>query len=120
MSFSLAVWQGSRPRDDADALAQFQRLYAAYAQGVDQGEPTPAIRTFVEALTAKYPDGLPDDRVDEGVWSDEPLAGNAIGTFFYFGIVGSRVDEVVPFVARVAKEHGLVCFDPQEARVLRT
>jgi hypothetical protein len=113
MSFTLAVWEGPRP--SADALAEFERLSARYLGTDDPAPPTPRVRAFIEAITAKYPDlgDLSDDEIDDGVWSDGPLVGNANGPFFYFGLVWSRVEEVVPFLAETARAHGLVCFDPQ-------
>ena len=115
MSFNIAVWEGETPAGDTEALAEFQRLSAKYLDGDDATETSPAIKAFIAAMTAEYPDivDLPDDEVDDGVWSDGPLIGNARGPFFYFGIVFSQVEDVAPFVARVALEHGLVCFDPQ-------
>jgi hypothetical protein len=114
MSFNLAVWEGPRPGTNADALAEFERLYAEYMEG-ESVAPTARVKAFIAAITAKYPDlvDLPDDQVDDGVWSDGPLINNASGPLFYFGIVWSRVEEVAPFVAEVARSEGLVCFDPQ-------
>ena len=62
---------------------------------------------------------LPDDRVDDGVWSDGPLLNDASGPLFYLGVVGGFVEDVVPFVARIAAEHRLVCFDHQGGKRLR-
>jgi hypothetical protein len=62
---------------------------------------------------------LPDDTIDDGVWSDGPLIHNASGPFFYFGMIWSRAEEVASFAASVAKKHGLVCFDPQSGRCAR-
>jgi hypothetical protein len=75
-------------------------------------------------VTAKYPDipdvaDLSDDEIDDGVWSDGPLINNASGPLFYFGLAGTRFDEAAPFVVDVAREHGLVCFDPQDSSVVR-
>ncbi len=74
---------------------------------------------FIATITEKYPDivDLPDELVDEGVWSDGPLKANASGPYFYFGIVWSRAEDVAEFVADVAREQGLVCFDPQSGQM---
>jgi hypothetical protein len=42
-----------------------------------------------------------------------PLISEALGDAIYFGISWSRADEAAAFAARVAAEHGLVCYDPQ-------
>jgi hypothetical protein len=119
MSFDLAVWEGARPGSNEEAAAEDGRLDKKYVGG-DRVEPTAAIKAFIAAITAKYPDltDLPADQVDDGVWSDGPLINNASGPYFYFGIVWSRLAEVAPFVVAVAQEHGLVCFDPQENELL--
>lgn len=121
MSFNLAVWEGAAPETDAEGAAAFKALYAKHVEHGASEEPSSAIRAFIASITAKYPDllDLSDDDVDGGVWSDGPLIGNASGPFFYFGIVWSRVDTVAPFVARIAAQQGLVCFDPQSERCVR-
>jgi hypothetical protein len=118
MSFDLAVWEGRLPRTDADALAEFKRLYAQHLEDGPTSPPSDRIKTFIDAITETYPDimDLPDDKIDDGVWSDGPLINNASGPFFYFGMVWSRAEEVAAFVADVAEKHGLVCFDPQSGR----
>jgi hypothetical protein len=115
VSFDLAVWEGPKPQTDTDALAEFERLYAEHIGSGSNEAPSPAIREFVAAITTDHPDltDLPDDEIDEGVWSDGPLINNARGPFFYFGIVWSRAEDVAPTVARIAAKRGLVCFDPQ-------
>jgi hypothetical protein len=120
MSYNLAVWEGPLPPTDEEAAAQFERLHAKY-MGDATESPSPAIQAFIGAITAEYPDivDLPDDEVDDGVWSDGPLINNASGPLFYFGIAGSFVEDVVPFVSRIAAEQGLVCFDPQVGTCLR-
>jgi len=121
MSYNLAIWEGPPSSTDEEAAAEFERLHAKYVSGGTTEPPSPAIRAFIAAITSEYPDivDLPDDRVDDGVWSDGPLLDDASGPFFYCGIVGSFVEDVVPFVARLAAEHRLVCFDPQEGKCLR-
>jgi hypothetical protein len=118
MSFDLAVWEGARPRTNEDGAAEFAQLHANYIDGKPV-KPTPRITAFVAAVTAKYPDltDMPDDRVEDGVWADSPLMNNASGPYFYFCIRWSRAEEVSAFVAEVAKELGLVCFDPQSSEL---
>jgi hypothetical protein len=121
MSFNLAVWEGTPPRTAVEAVTIFEGLYAKHVEEGTAEEPSPAIRAYIKAITSTYPDllDLSDDQIDEGVWSDGPLLGNASGPFFYFGIVWSHAEAVAPFVARIALEHGLVCFDPQTGQCMR-
>src|SRR5580765_6633955 len=106
MSFNVAVWEGKAPDSDADAAAEFDALYERHMSG-RSSRPSAAIRKFVDAMLDAYGD-LGDDE-DEAPWSDGPLLNDASGPLFYFGIVFSRVDEVLPVVAATAKARGLVC-----------
>jgi len=115
MSIDLAVWEGPRPASDADALKQFESLYARYVESGSRAAPSERISAYVAALLARYPDltELDDDSVDDSPWSDGPLIGNASGPFIYFGFVVSGVEKAWSFAVKTAREHGLVCFDPQ-------
>ena len=112
MSYDIAVWEGSFPRDDAAAATEFERRYAL----ADRREtPSPAIRGFVDALRRRHPDltELDDDSVDASPWADGPLLGNASGAFIYLSLVPSSADETVPFIVEAAQAEGLIAFDPQ-------
>jgi hypothetical protein len=116
MSYNLAVWEGARPKTDADALGVFNELMDKQ-QSRAPAPPTTAIRQYVEALLARWPD-LGDDDENETPWSDGPLINNATGPIFYFGVVFSAAEEAVTFAASLARKHGLVCFDPQSGTLL--
>src|SRR5690349_19255569 len=112
MSYDLAVWEGKRPKTAAAAKKTFATMFAKY-QDVDESPgPTPAIARYVEALLAKYPD-LDDDNEDTCPWADGPLINNATGPIFYFAMVFEKAKTASAFAAKLAKERGLVCFDPQ-------
>lgn len=64
MTYDVAVWVGETPKSDGDALAEFERRYAAADVEVP---PSPRIRAFVEAALAVYPE-LGDDSGDECPW----------------------------------------------------
>ena len=112
MSYDLAVWEGPRPKDDTAALETYLSLYDRYVDTDETFEPTPAIRRYVEALLARWPDITTDDGEDSP-WSGGPMIDNAAGPFFYFGMGGSQLDDASQFAAEVAAAHGLNCFDPQ-------
>lgn len=114
MSFDLAVWEGERPASDAAAAQTYERLMDALEAG-EHEPPTPAITAFVQALLARWPD-IDDD--ESSPWSASPLIGDASGSTFYTGVVWSRADEAGEFIAVTAREHGLVCYDPQSERLL--
>lgn len=109
MSYDIAVWEGVRPSTDDAARAAYEEHYERYM--VQQTvPPSSRIQQYVAALLERWPD---IDAAESSPWSDSPLIGNASGSMVYLGIVYSRADEVSTVVARIAAEHGLVCFDPQ-------
>ena len=96
MSFDLAVWEGPRPATDAEAADVHERLMERFESDESQ-PPTPAIVSYVAALTARWPD------IDAPGGEDSPW---------------SRAEEVAEVASRIAAEHGLVCFDPQSEQLL--
>jgi hypothetical protein len=118
MSYDLAVWDGPRPADDAAALEVFEDLYGRFKESTSE-PPTPRIRQYVEGLVARWPDLSADDEdEDASPWSDGPLINNASGPLIYFGMVFSKYQEVASFAAGLARASGLVCFDPQDRRLI--
>ncbi|MFD8342316.1 hypothetical protein ACFV2C_08495 [[Kitasatospora] papulosa] len=47
-----------------------------------------------------------------------PLINNASGPLFYFGMVFSKYQHAAQFAAERARTLGLVCFDPQDGRLV--
>ncbi|MFH8388027.1 hypothetical protein ACH4E7_45380 [Kitasatospora sp. NPDC018058] len=118
MSYDLAVWNGERPADDAAARAVFNDLYDEFMGGRGV-EPTARIRQCVEALVARWPDLSPDDEDEDACpWSCGPLIRNASGPLFYFGMVFSKYQEAGSYAVEAARSAGLICFDPQDGRLL--
>jgi len=111
MSYDLAVWEAVPPftgrADEAFELLA-ERLEA---DDVDE-PPTEAITEFVEALLAVWPE-LGEDEDEGSPWASGPLLGEACGPCIYFAMTYSGADDAVPVIARMAKERGLVCYDPQ-------
>lgn len=118
MSYLIGVWQGATPADDAEAAHTFERL--ADASMTASAPASAALAAYVRTLTDRYPDltDVADDKVDESPWADGPLIGNVIGDFFMFAVVADAAEEVLPFIAETARQHGLVAFDPQAERIL--
>lgn len=120
MSYDLAVWQGERPANDAEARVIFEQLCDTYLEGDSDEEPTAAIAAYVGALLERWPDlgdDDDDDADDDCPWADGPLIGNARGPFIYFAMVWSMAEEASSFAALLASRHGLVCFDPQSGQL---
>jgi hypothetical protein len=119
VSYDIAVWEaGGRPATDEAALETYNEMWVRY-EDTEESAGT-QILGFIEELTARYPDldDLSDEEVDDSPWADSPLRGNVMGPFFYFALVPSKADETIPFIAETARRHELVCFDPQQEKLL--
>jgi hypothetical protein len=108
MSYDLAVWDGELPRGD-EAGAVFDELYERYLDSEDViAELSPRIAAYVEALVERYPDNSADSP-----WASPPVFDEASGPIVYLTMSYSMAEEVSEYAAALAREHGLVCFDPQ-------
>lgn len=118
MSYDLAVWEGDRPADDAEATQHFRNLYERFmADSLPPLPPTPTVAAFVERLLIRWPD-ISEDGGEDSPWSDAPLLGDASGSFIYFGFSGAASDEVIEFVRRACEDLSLTCYDPQQERMM--
>lgn len=70
MSYDLALWEGDRPGSDEAAAAVYKQLMDRMEFG-DAADPSPAIRTYVEALLARWPD-VTEDGGEDSPWADGP------------------------------------------------
>ncbi|MFF8279978.1 hypothetical protein ACF05T_28415 [Streptomyces lateritius] len=110
MSFDLAVWDGDRPLDNRQAGSTYDELYERYLESDDVAVPAaPRITAYVEALVARYPDDV--DR--SVVWASTPVIDEASGPVVYLLMSYDKAEEASEYAAELAREHGLVCFDPQ-------
>lgn len=111
VSYDLAVWEGPRPGGDAEACAAYDRLYEEYLAG-DEFDPAPAIVAFAVELAARWAE-VSGGRTS--AW--DSLLADASGPMIYltmpYGVASALSDEA----ARLAADHGLVCFDPQTERL---
>lgn len=112
MSYDLAVWEGDRPADDAAAAAEFERLYEVYVASGTAAPAAARVVAYARALLDRYPD-IGTEAGEDSPWSTAPLLGEVTGPLMYFPMVWSRCEEVSAWAVEVAREHGLVCFDPQ-------
>ena len=107
MSYDLAVWDGELPRGD-EAGAVFDELYERYLDSDEIAELSPRISAYVEALVERYPDDAAGSP-----WVSPPVMGEASGPIVYLLMSYRRAEEVSEYAAALAREHGLVCYDPQ-------
>ncbi len=104
------MWDGDRPLDDRQAGLTYDALYEHYLESDDVVlPPEPRIVAYVEALVARYPDDV--DR--SVVWASPPVIEEASGPIVYLRMSYDKAEEVSEHAATLAREHGLVCFDPQ-------
>lgn len=107
MSYNVAIVIPPVPLDDVEAWAVVNEL-------VEQEGPLPAVfQELHDRLTARYPCmcAVPDDEIDDTVWSDGPLINNFQHRAAVLGMAFSRVEEVLPFLIETATALGLVVFD---------
>ena len=107
MSYNVAIVIPPVPASDADAWAALDDL-------IEEQGPRPAVfQELHDRLTARYPCmcSVPDDQIDDTVWSDGPLINDFLHRAAVLGVSYSRVDEVLPFLIESANDLGLVVFD---------
>ena len=107
MSYNVAVVIPPVSADDAAAWAAVDGL-------IEQAGPRPAVfQELHDRLTARYPCmcSVPDEEIDDTVWSDGPLIDNFGHRAAVLGMSYSRVEEVLPFLVETANSLGLVVFD---------
>ena len=109
MSYDLAVWEGIRAETDDEGSGDYEYMMTTFHEADDPPLPTPAIRNFVESLLQRWPES--GDR--DCPWSDMPVIEQATGPLIYLTIRNKRSSEVSSWAAGLAREQGLVCFDPQ-------
>lgn len=112
VSYDLAVWDGERPRDNHQAGTVYDEFYERYLESDDVVvPPAPRIVGYVEALIDRYPDD--GSGVGSGAWASPPVINEASGPIVYLLMSYSKAEEVSEYAASLAREHGLVCYDPQ-------
>ena len=107
MSYNVAIAIPPVPASDSEAWASIDAM-------IEQEGPRPDVfQELHDRLTARYPCmcSVPDDEIDDTVWSDGPLINNFGHRAAVLGISYSRVEEVLPFLVETSNALGLVVFD---------
>jgi hypothetical protein len=116
MSGTLIVWKAP-PVEDEDAAARL--LHDFYATGDESAfEPSDDVARFYDDLMALYPPLEDVDVEDVGLapsWSSTPERSDRVVCLNYSW---SAPDALLSDVERLAREHGLVLYDPQGPAVL--
>jgi len=107
MSYDLAVWEGVQPANDGEGAAVYEQLYEEYMEG-EEVAPAPGILAYAEALSERW--GVLTEGGTPG-WSS--LLDDASGPMIYLTMPYRLAGELSAEAARLAAEHGLICYDPQ-------
>lgn len=100
---TLILWKAPRV-DDPDEAAELLRQY--YESGDERAfQPCAALATVADELLRRFPDA------DEGPWSDGPPEPTE--RLLHLGIRRGADDAVLDAIVELAREHGLVLYDPQ-------
>ncbi|MET9314947.1 hypothetical protein ABZX12_24305 [Kribbella sp. NPDC003505] len=110
MSYDFAIWEGEASTGERGAAATFDKLFTQYLEA-DLVAPTARIQAYSEALASHFP----DDESEDTPWAAGGPSNNCSGPILYVAASFSRADEVGVVAERLAREHGLVFFDPQKA-----
>lgn len=118
MSYTVGFLIEPASTDGAAAFEYFDELIDASNNGE---KPHPTFVKIHAELTARFPCicDLPDNKVDDGVWSDGPLINNFGERQAVVGFMFSTADSVLPFVIEVANRHDVTVFDWQTETVHR-
>jgi hypothetical protein len=114
MSYDLGVWHGELPLDDDQAGDLYVKLCEERWVPIEENAATLA---FYNELSARYPeiDDVPEEDLDECPWS---CAHDRSGLHVLMAMRWSKYSEVAPVVYELAEKHGLICYNPQEGKVM--
>jgi len=112
MSYILVAWEQPIPR----AMEEIAPLLRTLRDDKTMVNSTRA-DTFMDRLWEKYPRDLDGEDKDH-VWDDSfPFAPQPRPRLIYLSISFSHIDEVMPFVLKIARETGLVVYDSEAGTV---
>ena len=112
VSYDLAIWDGARPASDAAAREEYKQLADRHIRSRDRQPPISQIAVFVCTLLDRYPE-IGTEAGDDSPWATGPLMREASGPFLYLPLVYSQCEQASAWIAQLAHERGLVCYDPQ-------
>ena len=119
MSYIVSITKSDLPSSDKEAWSYLEELQKNYFNTTN--ESAQIFLDLLSDLTEKYPCicDLPDDKIDDGVWSDGPLKNNAGKEMMSLGVTFSNVNNVIPFLIQKANKLNLTVFDTQTGQIHR-
>lgn len=120
MSYNFAISRIPLPDDVQDPWSWINEI----VEEEMNDDSTKAHPEFVElhkALTEKYPCicDLPDDEVDDGVWSDGPLINNFLDRCAVLGITYPNVEKSGSDIFSIILGKGFTIFDYQAESIYK-
>ncbi|MFC8192364.1 hypothetical protein ACFUMH_11975 [Cellulomonas sp. NPDC057328] len=112
LSFDLAFWYDESTPSPDDAYAIYDKLTEGEIGVVAADE---AVSRFLDDVRTAFAD-LTDENAETSPWASPIYATDEC---VIVAISGSRSADVVPSLLRIASDHGLVTYDPQNDEVLR-
>ena len=112
-NFYLGVWRS----DSAISAQDAAKRYAALAEGQDVPSGfQEAVYAFCSELTRHYPsiDMVLEEELDSCPWA---CALEVTDYHVIMALLPDKYPTILPLVLQLADQHGLVCFDPQNAKV---
>ncbi|MGQ0844900.1 MAG: hypothetical protein ACT4QF_12265 [Sporichthyaceae bacterium] len=110
MGHQLVIWEGERPLDLEAGIEEMRAMGRLYLMD-EPVEPTPAIRRFVEALTAIWPDDFDDPGFEVSPWKSCPVLQSASGPTIYLNLTLGGGWRESNRIASIGADYGLVTFD---------
>src|SRR5262245_4416883 len=112
MTRELALWVGSWPASDADALAIHEKLAQRFPSGETPGAsrgPSPEVEGFLADVRARLPPAT-------AAWEQR---SDATGTLTSVSLDEAQAATIVAMMAGRARVHGVVVFDPSSRTLVR-
>lgn len=119
MSYSLVFARERVPLKDKEAWLWVKAQMGPYYH--DKRGPHPRFKELHDLLAARHPCicSLPDDQVDDSVWSDGPLISNFGQDISMVAFSFRKTAEVLPFILQTAAGLQMTVFDHQTHSIHR-
>ena len=121
MSYDLALWVGERPTSDEAAADEYERRMSYLEELDDEARLAPAsprVQAFLEELLREFPPLGESEDDGDSPWAVGPEPGDVNGDLVYLNMTFAGAERAYDGVLEIARRHGLVCYDPQEERLV--
>jgi len=115
VSYTLWVFKGPVPVSEQDFVDRLDRFDAGDEAIFDASTDLAAV---YDELLRRHPalEDLPDDKIDDSVWSMTPSRSERILTL---NCVWPEAEGMAEEVHKLARKYGLVLMDPQSGLIVR-